>query len=65
MRRLIVFLVALMLLLPATVAIGQDGGVIQHVVSPGENLFRISLRYNVAMSKIIAANPIITNANLI
>ncbi len=35
-----------------------------HVVQPGENLFRISLRYGVSMSAIAAANGI-TNYNLI
>ena len=36
-----------------------------HVVSAGENLFRISLRYGVSLSSILAANPQITNQNLI
>ncbi len=35
-----------------------------HIVQPGENLFRISLRYGVSMSAIAAANGI-TNYNLI
>ena len=65
MRRFILLIVMLMLLLPAASALGQDDGTIRHVVQPGENLFRISLRYQVSMSNIVAANPIIRNPNLI
>lgn len=65
MRRLIVIvltLLALGLLLGGTV-LAQQGGV-YHVVAPGENLFRISLRYNVSMASIANANGIY-NYNLI
>jgi LysM repeat protein len=36
-----------------------------HTVGPGENLFRISLRYGTTVHAIAAANPSITNINLI
>jgi LysM repeat protein len=64
MRRFILMLgvVAMVLALGATV-VAQDGNVV-HVVAPGENLFRISLRYNVAMSAIATANGL-SNLNLI
>lgn len=42
----------------------QSQGQVIHVVQPGENLFRISLRYNVSMASIQAANGI-SNPNLI
>jgi len=35
-----------------------------HVVAPGENLFRISLRYNVSLDALMRANGIV-NPNLI
>ncbi|MBZ0303127.1 MAG: LysM peptidoglycan-binding domain-containing protein, partial [Anaerolineae bacterium] len=41
------------------------GGGTYHTVMMNENLFRISLRYGVSLSAILAANPQITNANLI
>jgi LysM repeat protein len=41
------------------------GGGTIHTVMQGENLFRISLRYGVSLSAILAANPQITNQNLI
>jgi LysM repeat protein len=65
MRRLIVIiltLLALTLMLGGTVLAQQSGT--YHVVSPGENLFRISLRYNVSMAAIANANGIV-NYNLI
>ena len=46
----------------SSTAWGSNGRV--HIVQPGENLFRISLRYGVSMSAIAAANGI-TNYNLI
>jgi LysM repeat protein len=36
-----------------------------HTVAPGENLFRISLRYGTTVHAIAALNPSITNINLI
>lgn len=41
------------------------GGGTIHTVMQGENLFRISLRYGVSLAAILAANPQITNPNLI
>lgn len=41
------------------------GGGTYHTVMQGENLFRISLRYGVSLSAILAANPQIVNQNLI
>lgn len=43
----------------------QDGQQQQHVVQPGENLFRIARRYNTTVSAIVQANPSITNPNII
>lgn len=66
MRRLIIFLVVLSLALSlGAAALAQSGGFIQHHVRPGENLFRISLRYGVSIQAIMAVNPIIRNPNLI
>ena len=42
-----------------------SGGGQIHVVRQGENLFRISLSYGVSLSAVLAANPQITNPNLI
>ncbi len=41
------------------------GGGRIHVVRQGENLFRISLTYGVPLASVLAANPQITNPNLI
>src|SRR5262245_60176519 len=65
MRRFIVILAALLLRSIGTAVLAQSSGTIQHVVHPGENLFRISLRYGVSIAAIQAANPIIRNPNLI
>jgi LysM repeat protein len=64
MRRfiLILSLLALLLALGTTLVLAQQATV--HVVAPGENLFRISLRYGVTMQAIAAANGI-SNINLI
>ncbi|GAB4513086.1 MAG: hypothetical protein OHK0046_13500 [Anaerolineae bacterium] len=63
MRRLLVIatLLALMLTVSLT-AVAQEQRV--HVVSAGENLFRISLRYNVSLASLQSANNI-ANPNLI
>jgi LysM repeat protein len=62
MRRFILILGLLVLMLGlAATALAQQ---ITHVVAPGENLFRISLRYGVSMQAIAQANGI-TNLNLI
>lgn len=67
MRRNLLIMLTLVVLLMSTGAavFGQSDGYIRHFVQPGENLFRISLRYGVSMASIQAANPIITNPNLI
>ncbi len=65
MRRFIVIFAALLMLSIGTAVLAQSSGTTQHVVQPGENLFRISLRYRVSMAAIQAANPIIRNPNLI
>ena len=54
-RLLMVGLVVVMLLAPTGAALAQ-GGTITHVVSPGENLYRISLRYGVSVQKLMQAN---------
>jgi hypothetical protein len=36
-----------------------------HIVQPGENLYRISLRYGVTVQAIVSANAAVTNPNLI
>ncbi len=48
-----------------TVPTPPPGGGTYHTVMQGENLFRISLRYGVSLSAILAANPQIVNQNLI
>ena len=65
MRRFIVMLAALLLLSMGTAVLAQSSATITHVVQPGENLFRISIRYGVSIAAIQAANPIIRNPNLI
>jgi len=67
MRRFIFVLCVLAVLLSVgAVASAQDSGGTSttHTVAAGENLFRISLRYNVSMAAIAAANNL-TNVNLI
>ena len=64
-----ILLLALVLMLvvvsgPLDRANAQDGNTITHVVQPGENLFRISLRYGVSVQDIVTANRI-TNPNVI
>lgn len=65
MRRLIVLLGLLALLMLVSVpALAQNPGESVHVVQPGENLFRISLRYGVSISAVASRNGI-SNVNLI
>lgn len=67
MRRSIILLICVLALtigFSSTVAAQDDGGAVVHVVQPGENLFRISLRYNVSMGAIAQANGI-GNINII
>ncbi|MEZ4668980.1 MAG: LysM peptidoglycan-binding domain-containing protein [Anaerolineae bacterium] len=63
MRRLTVLLSVLALLFVLTSSVLAQGGTV-HVVQPGENLFRISLKYNVSMASIASTNGI-SNINLI
>ncbi len=65
MRRAIGLVLALALLLVAggTPVIAQGDGQ-THVVQPGENLYRISLRYGTTISALVQANGIV-NPNLI
>jgi LysM repeat protein len=66
MRRLVFILAVLLLTLAVVplVAAQQAAAQTVHVVQPGENLFRISLRYGVSMQAIASANGI-SNLNLI
>ncbi len=61
-------LVLSMLWAPATLALADngaaDGGMITHVVSPGENLYRISLRYGVSVQAVMRANGL-TNSSFV
>jgi LysM repeat protein/uncharacterized protein YvpB len=50
--------------LGAAPAVAQDGENPTHVVQPGENLFRVALRYGVTVDAIMAANSL-TNRNLV
>ena len=54
MRRVAVFILALALWLAASFPINAQA--ITHVVQPGENLFRIALRYGVTVDALAAAN---------
>ena len=64
-RRLLLFIavcaIALMLASPAP-AQAQDGT--RHVVSPGETLFRIALRYGVSVDALAAANGLYNPAHI-
>jgi LysM repeat protein len=63
-RRFIVAgLILVMLIAPASAALAQ-GGTVTHVVSPGENLYRISLRYGVSLQALRRANGL-GNSNAI
>src|SRR5690606_4430901 len=64
MRRLLMMLLIILALLPLASAVAQDSS-IRHVVRSGDTLARISLRYGVSISSILAANPSITNPNLL
>ena len=55
LKCLMMGLVIVILLAPASAALAQ-GGMITHVVSPGENLYRISLRYGVSVQALMQAN---------
>lgn len=67
MRRSIILLLCVLALtigFSSSAMAQDDGGEVVHVVQPGENLFRISLRYNVSMGAIAQANGI-GNINVI
>jgi LysM repeat protein len=67
MMKRLCFLLALGLITTAGIApleAAQAGDPIIHLVQPGENLFRISLRYGVSMDSIMAANGM-TNSHTI
>ena len=61
LRWMMIGLVMVMLLEPTGMALAQ-GGTVTHVVSPGENLYRISLRYGVSVQALMQANGL-TKAN--
>jgi LysM repeat protein len=63
MRRALAIILALTLLLVAAGTVSAQGGT-THVVQPGENLFRIALRYGKTVSALAEANGIV-NPNLI
>jgi LysM repeat protein len=61
----VLVLAALMIIaMPAQTTHAQGGNQVTHVVAPGENLFRISLRYGVSVQAIAQQNGI-QNPNLI
>ncbi|MCA9910660.1 MAG: LysM peptidoglycan-binding domain-containing protein, partial [Anaerolineae bacterium] len=64
MRRVLLIAACLILLLAVVPLASAQQGQTIHVVQPGENLFRISLRYGVSMGAIAQANGI-ANINLI
>ncbi|MBN1202271.1 MAG: LysM peptidoglycan-binding domain-containing protein, partial [Anaerolineae bacterium] len=66
MRQIVTVIVALAVLLavPGLVSAQDGAGQVIHTVQPGENLFRISLKYNTTVEAIALANNI-TNQNLI
>ncbi len=64
-RRLMTVILALAVLMAIpSISQAQDGGQTTHTVQAGENLYRISLQYNVTMTALAQANNI-TNPNLI
>ena len=63
LRLMMIGLVMVMLLAPPSTALAQ-GGTVTHVVSPGENLYRISLRYGVSIQALVRANRL-ANANAV
>lgn len=63
MRRFLIALIAVTVLLASGLVVSAQTEQI-HVVQPGENLYRISLRYGVSLTDLIALNQI-PNPNLI
>ncbi len=60
----ILLVVLVFALMPPETSTAQDGGTITYTVQPGDNLFRISLRFGVSVQQIAAANGIV-NPNII
>ena len=69
MRRTIhtgIAIFVILLLIFVSVPVNAQGTTtVTHTVQPGENLYRISLRYGVTVQAIVAANAAVTNPNLI
>lgn len=57
-RNRILFLLIIFVFTLALPVFAQESGEVTHVVQPGENLFRIALRYGVDMNELAAANGI-------
>ena len=62
-RFMMMGLVMVLLLAPADAALAQ-GGTVTHLVSPGENLYRISLRYGVSVQALMQANGLAKASSL-
>ncbi len=58
LRMVLLVVVGLLLTVPGLPATAQPEDNVTHVVQPGENLFRIALRYGVDMNELAAANDI-------
>ena len=63
MRRALAITLALVLVFVIAGTVSAQGGT-THVVLPGENLYRIAIRYGTTVSKLAEANGIV-NPNLI
>jgi lipoprotein-anchoring transpeptidase ErfK/SrfK len=63
MRRILTLSLIIALLLPVATPVFAASSTV-HVVSPGENLFRIGLRYGVSVNALVAANSL-RNANFV
>ncbi|MCI0710671.1 MAG: LysM peptidoglycan-binding domain-containing protein [Chloroflexi bacterium] len=48
-----------------TLTYNNSAGPISYTVEPGDNIYRLSVKFGVTMSEILAANPAVTNINLI
>ncbi len=64
MRRTLCAMLVIAAMIGAAPALAQESGQTTHVVQPGENLFRIALRYGVSVDAILAANDL-SSANLV
>jgi LysM repeat protein len=61
-RRFATVLILIIVMLPLAPSAAQDGTT--HTVQPGENLFRIALRYNTTVEALAAANGIFDPASI-